>query len=217
MLIRSVKSQIVIILFAVHLFAACTSQPGLAEDIPGISTQPTHPTVIPQDNAFSEIPAEARIATHQGDPRSAAYWALWNTCAPENRADMAAANGGREARFIMLDDLLTIPGIQLGNYQVTTCEGGLSLLQGHTVEGNQTTDPVYGLASALLAAELNLNAGAETCPIAEEAVVGGHLVLSQIGFNGTGEYVGGISDEINNAIPRLVELLQGYNRGELCH
>jgi hypothetical protein len=115
-----------------------------------------------------------------------------------------------------MDDLLVDPGIQLGDYKVVTCEEGLSLLQGTTTKGEAMDDPIYGLASLLLAAELNLNVSAETCPIAEEAVIAGHLVLSEARFNGEGEYAESMSDEIANAIPRLVELLTGYNLGELC-
>jgi len=179
-------------------------------------TTTTLPVSTLLKDAFSQYPVEARIATRPGDPRPAAYWALWNTCAPENKAEVAKANGGRAAGWFLMDDLLTNPGIQLGNYPVTTCEEGLALLQGRTIAGAETGDPVYKLSSALLAAELNLNAGAETCPIAEEAVLGGHLVLSQVGFDGSGEYAVGTSSEIESAIPRLVELLLGYNRGELC-
>ena len=115
-----------------------------------------------------------------------------------------------------MDDLLADPGIQLGDYPVTTCEEGLALLQGRNAAGEDTSDPIYGLAAGLLAAELNLNAGAETCPIAEEAVLGGHLVLADAGFDGTGEYAAATSGEIADAIPRLVELLVAYNSGELC-
>jgi hypothetical protein len=114
----------------------------------------------------------------------------------------------------LLDDLLADPGIQLGDYPVTTCEEGLTLLQHGTIE-----DPgslVNGLAAMLLAAELNLNVGAETCPAAEEAVLGAHLVLSRAGFDGTGQYTSAPSSEMTHAIPRLVDLLTAYNSGELC-
>jgi hypothetical protein len=150
-----------------------------------------------------------------GEPRSATYWALWNACAEENRADVARANGGRAAGWILMDDLLEDPGIQLGDHPVTTCQEGLALLRGRTTAGKETGDPIYGLAAALLAAELNLNAGAETCPIAEEAVLGGHLVLARVGFDGRGE-TAATSGEIADAVPRLVELLVAYNSGALC-
>ncbi|MEJ2707435.1 MAG: hypothetical protein P8074_07465 [Anaerolineales bacterium] len=181
---------------------------------PATALQRITPTA--QKDAFSDLPDAARVATHPGEPRPAAYWALWNTCAPQNRATQAAANGGRQAGWILLDDLIVDPGIQLGDHPITSCQEGLALLQGLAITGENTGDPVYELAGALLAAELNLNIGAETCPIAEEAVLGSHLILSQIGFGGAGEYAASASNEVTQAIPRLVELLKGYNHGELC-
>jgi hypothetical protein len=129
---------------------------------------------------------------------------------------VAAANGGRPAGWIIMDDLLADPGIQVGDYPVMTCEQGLALLQERNAAGVETGEPIYGLAAALLAAELNLSAGAETCPIVEEAVLGGHLVLAGVGFDGRGDYIAAASGEMANAIPRLMELLIGYNSGELC-
>ena len=131
-------------------------------------------------------------------------------------AVVAADNGGREAGWILVDDLLADPGIQLGNYLVPACPEALALLQGRTAAGDETGDPVYGLAAVLLAAELNMRAGSEICPIADEAALGGHLVLASADIDGSGEYAAAFSDETANAIPRLVELLEGYNRGELC-
>jgi hypothetical protein len=159
-------------------------------------------------------PVSTAIAVHE--PRSAGYWLLWNACAEGNKADVARANGGRAAGWVLLDDLLADPGIQLGDYPVTTCEEGVVLLQRRNSAGEETGDPIYGLAAALLAAELNLNVGAETCPSAEEALLGGHLVLASTGFDGTGEYPAATSGELSDLIPKLVELLTAYNIGELC-
>jgi hypothetical protein len=213
--------SVLALLTAALLLAACapsTSAPSTSTPQPSPipTAQPAPPTPTAPDDTFSDLPAEARIATRRGDPRPAAYWALWNTCAPENRADVAAANGGRAAGWILLDDLIADPGIQLGDYPVKTCQDGLALLQPPPPAGEETGNPIYGLAAVLLAAELNLNTGAETCPIAEEAVLGGHLVLADVGFDGTGNAAPATSGEIVTAIPRLLELLEGYNRGELC-
>ena len=174
------------------------------------------PTPTYAMDAFSDLPDEARIATQPGDPRPPTYWAEWNRCAEENQSEWADANGGRGAGWTLMDDLLDYPGIQLGDYPVLSCEAGLNLLLGQTAAGEETDDPIYALASVLLAAELNLNVGSENCPIAEEATVGGHLILSSGKFNGEGSYAGTISEEAANAIPRLVELLTGYNSGILC-
>lgn len=207
--------SLVVVLF----LSACSSSAGTTPTIANLPTPsmwPIQVTPTAKADAFSDLPDEARVATRQGDPRPPAYWALWNTCAEGNRSEEAAAQGGRAAGFILMDDLIAKPGIQLGDYQVMTCEEGLSLLQRRTAAGKTTDDPAYSLASVLLAAELNLNVGGESCPIAEEAVLGGHLILSGISFNGSGEYAENLSAEFANAIPRLVELLDGYNRGELC-
>jgi hypothetical protein len=178
------------------------------------SEQAPTPTVLP--DRFADIPQLQRITVRGGDPRSPGYWALWNTCAEDNRADVAAANGGRAAGWVLMDDLLAEPGIQIGDLPVTTCEDGLALLQRRGGEGGQTDEIVYDLAAQLLATELNLNLGAETCPIAEEAVLGGHIILAEIGFDGAGSYGSAVSDDLAESIPRFVELLAGYNSGSLC-
>jgi hypothetical protein len=113
-----------------------------------------------------------------------------------------------------MDDLLADPGIQLGEYPVATCEEGLALLQGRTAAGEETDDPIYDLAVLLLAPELNLNAGAESCPIAEEAVIGAHLILASASFDGVSRSP--LDAETGGALPQLIELLMAYNRGELC-
>jgi hypothetical protein len=66
----------------------------------------------------------------------------------------------------------------------------------------------------LLAAELNLNVGAESCPAAEEAILGSHLILVAAGFEGTSSSP--LDAESEGALPRLVELLAAYNTGALC-
>jgi hypothetical protein len=123
----------------------------------------------------------------------------------------AAANGGSEAGFFLVDDLLADPGIQLGDYRLETCRQALRVLDGGPGE-----PPVPELAAELLAAELNLDVGAASCPVVEEAAVGGHLVLSEIGFASDGGSLAGASEEVAEAAPRLLELLEAYNAGELC-
>jgi len=52
--------------------------------------------------------------------------------------------------------------------------------------------------------------------LVEYVTRGGHLVLAEGGFDGSGEYAAAASQEVADAIPRLVELLVAYNSGELC-
>jgi len=95
---------------------------------------------------------------------------------------------------------------------VTTCQQGLALLQ----PSAETASQVEALAAQLFAAELNLNLGAETCPIAEETVLGAHITLSELGFDGSGTALDVLSTEQAEAIAQLVDLLTEYNTGGLC-
>jgi hypothetical protein len=163
---------------------------------------------------LAELPPEARASDGGGDPRLPGYWAVWNTCAPDNRAAEAAANGGRAAGWLLVDDVLADPGIGLGDHLLASCEESVALLEGKDGAGGQSGDPAYELAGQLLTAELNLTAGAETCPVVDEAVVGAHLLLSTAKFDGVS--TSPLDAEAGGAVPRLVELLKAYNAGELC-
>jgi hypothetical protein len=171
--------------------------------------------IVSDSEYLASLPQEARASSGGGDPRPAAYWMLWNTCAPENRSAEAKANGGRAEGWIIVDDVLADPGIQLGDHRLVTCEESVALLDGRTVAGDDTGDPIYLLAAQLLAAELNLSAGAETCPAAEEAAVAAHIVLAAAGFDGVSPSA--LDQETDGALPRILELLTAYNLGILCH
>lgn len=188
--------------------SASVSTPATSDPEPSDSTARTTTT-----NVFG-LPSEAVTPDAGGDPRPIDYWMVWNTCATDNRADEAEANGGAEQGWFLMDDLLADPGIQLGDHLVQGCEEALHLFSGRTADGEDTTDPAYELAGRLLAAELNLGVGSESCPAAEEAVVGAHLVLSAASFDGTS--VSPLDAEAAGALPRLLDLLGAYNRGDLC-
>ena len=152
-----------------------------------------------------------------GEPRSAGYWLLWNSCAPDNRAETAAANGGREEGWIIMDDLLSDPGILLGELPVVDCPRGMQLLKTQDLEGGDRGDnAAYALARQLLAAQLNLAAGTEYCPAAEGAVQSAQLLLIAVGFDGLGVYANGLSSELAAAIPPITDLLRDFNSGGLC-
>ena len=212
MLIRLLTLGIVFL-----LLTSCSPSSGeeAAESNMDSQTQHAQPTNAQPADGFSDLPEAARRATRVGDPRPPAYWAVWNSCAPDNRAETAAANGGRAAGWYLVDDILADPGLMLGEHPLATCEAALTILEGSAGQGDQASQAIADLAAALLAAELNLNVGAETCPIAEEAVIGGQLVLSELGFQGDLQSIISTS-EVQAAIPRLLELLEGYNSGELC-
>lgn len=59
-----------------------------------------------------------------------------------------------------------------------------------------------------------LAATAESCPAAEEAVLGAHLALASGGFQADGAY--SPQGEVAAALPQLTDLLVNYNSGTLC-
>jgi hypothetical protein len=174
------------------------------------------PTALPPTAVPTVDPFFASLGG--GEPRTAGYWLVWNACAEENEADVAAANGGRDAGWILLDDLLTDPGVLLGDLTVETCEQGIRLLQVQDLEGKNRSDELaFELAAQLLAAQLNLAAGAEYCPAVDEAVRAGQLLLLSLQFEGSGKVPGAdLPSEDREVVLFLVEQLAEYNAGSLC-
>ena len=162
-----------------------------------------------------------------GDPRTIGYWKNWNTCTGGNQAAVAAKNGGAAAGVYILDNLLpqtlsTGDSITSDDYKVTNCLQAVKILSKQDQSGrNKASDAAYELASQLLAAKLNLAAGAETCSAVQTAVTSGQLLLDQINFNGSGDYLGSGRLTAAKAAQRtqalsLANALDQYNNGNLC-
>ena len=169
----------------------------------------TLPTAIDTPDAYY-------LSDGGGEPRSPGYWMIWSTCAEGNQAAVAQANGGREAGWILLDDLLGDPGIVLGSFPVETCQAAVNLLQGRDVDGQEMADDVvYALVAQLLAAELNIGAGAEICPAVLDAAIAAEKLLVELSFDGIGAYLDS-QDPRNSRVLDLVNTLSRYNSGNLC-
>ncbi len=84
----------------------------------------------------------------------------------------------------------------------------------HTAAGKKkANDAAYGLAAQLLAAQLNLSAGAETCQEVVDAVNAAQALLVAENFDGMGNYLKGRQGRDANA---LAATLDEYNNGNLC-
>jgi hypothetical protein len=131
---------------------------------------------------------------------------------------VAAANGGREAGWIILDDLLADPGMLVGHNAVETCKQGINLLDGMDAAGQaKVDDAAYELAAQLLVAQLNLAVGAEFCLAVQDAVQAGQLLLISIDFDGSGDYLGpGDASDDRQLALFLAGQLADYNHGALC-
>lgn len=153
-----------------------------------------------------------------GEPRSIGYWLVWNSCAEGNQASVAAANGGRDAGWIIVDDLLQHPGVLMGELSVDSCQQAVNLLQRLDLQGfEHPDDPAYALAAQLLAAQLNLAAGSEYCPAVDQAVKAGQLLLLSLGFDGSASYLEPpIANQGVVTAGLLTDQLSQYNAGTLC-
>ena len=182
--------------------------------------RPAAPTAVATLPAALPTPLQEALyqSSGGGEPRTGGYWIMWSTCGENSQAEMAKANGGRQAGWVILDDLLADPGMLVGAVAVESCPQGVALLQGRAAGGgDRSNDPAYSLASQLLAAQLNLAASAESCPAAEQAVQAAQLLLVSLEFDGTGSYLGPPTGgrEVETA-KILLEQLGEYNTGMLC-
>jgi len=186
------------------LMAACAAPQADSGPVE-VSTSPATPDPLYKSNGG-------------GEPRSPGYWLIWNTCAEGNQAETARANGGREAGWILMDDLLANPGIMVGELAVETCDQGVNLLQARDMgRVEKKNDAAYALAAQLLTAQLNQAAGSEYCPASDQAISQAQLLLLELDFDGTGVYLGPpqANPDVDKA-QALAEQLASYNSGQLC-
>lgn len=92
----------------------------------------------------------------------------------------------------------------------------MDLLQGRDIEGKEMADDaVYTLVAQLLAAELNIGAGAEICPAVLDAAIAAEKLLVELSFDGAGDYLDS-QDPRNSRVLGLVTTPNRYNGGNLC-
>ncbi len=170
--------------------------------------------------------------THgQGEPRTPGYWKNWSTCSGGNQAAIALANGGWQAGFWLLDDVLN-PAVGGGVtwddilpdtfiFPIDSCELGVSILSGlDFADGaNRNSDAAYTLAKHLLAAQANFIAGARTCDAATDAALEAETLLDRYDFDATGPFLDTWTKPLGADYAYALELaalLDQYNNGHLC-
>ena len=167
------------------------------------------PEPVVSTGELGEIPAGARVSDGGPDPRTPAYWVAWSTCGENSQAALAEANGGREAGWVLLDDLIVEPGLALGDYAIRSCRQGVAVLEA------RPRDPAYALATQVLAAQANLSVGAESCRAAEGALAVANALLSSLAFDGAGRYLTARSQGAS-VVKEATTVLTSYNAGTLC-
>ncbi len=152
-----------------------------------------------------------------GDARTPGYWKNWNTCTKGNQAETAAKNGGPDAGYWLLDDILAMGPITWGNFSIATCEDAVRVLNQRDLNTGKkrANDGAYGLAMHLLAAQLNFAAGASTCAEANDVAAQAEALLVSLDFDGSGMFLR--PRHADYATARELEgLLDEYNNNLLC-
>jgi hypothetical protein len=171
-----------------------------------------------------------------GGPRTPGYWKNWNRVTGGGQADNADRNGGYLEGFWLLEDVLN-PGITGGItwddilsdsfvFAITNAAVAVDILDQREIgeldvvgdKDKRSSDAAYTLAMHLLAAQLNLGAGAESCDAVLDAALAAETLLDEYDFNGEGAYLrskGGTRQDYADAL-ELADTLDSYNNGNLC-
>ena len=160
-----------------------------------------------------------------GDARTIGYWKNWSSCTGGKQYLKATAPGGVGILFTLDGYLPSSPAVfPLGDITSMNCTQAVRILDKRDiVTGTKMAgDAAYGLAAQLLAAKLNVAAGAGTCQAALDAIANGQALLADdpINFLGTGSYLGKVSGATlttikNNAL-LYASQLDAYNNNTLC-
>jgi hypothetical protein len=165
---------------------------------------------------FSVRPGETKSFAIDNKPppgglaRTIGFWKNWASC--------ASSKGNQKP---VLDQTLAAAdpgGIAIGilTLHAGDCLKAIRLLDKSTVDTGKkmASDPAFGLAAQLLAAKLNIVAGAGSCPAAVTAINDAQRLLASIHFNGI------THDKLNAAqatqANSLATTLDRYNNNLLC-
>ncbi|MGI9628252.1 MAG: prealbumin-like fold domain-containing protein [Longimicrobiales bacterium] len=144
-----------------------------------------------------------------GNARTIGYWKNWSSCSNGQQYNKAMERG-------ILDKTLdgNLPQM-IGDVVLDNCEDARNILDKRDLGGKKkANDAAYGLAAQLLAAKLNFSAGAGTCVAATTAANSAQILLADIDFVGTGNYLRRGAVYENARV--LAATLDAYNNNTLC-
>jgi hypothetical protein len=165
---------------------------------------------------FSVAPGETKsIAVDNRPPpgglaRTIGFWKNWASC--------ASSNGKQKPALGQTLAAADPQGITVG---ILTLHGGdcvkaVRLLNKSTIDTGKkmSSDPAFNLAAQLLAAELNVKAGALTCSSAIGGINDAQTLLAAVQFNGiTHDKLSAAQTSQANS---LATILDRYNNNLLC-
>jgi hypothetical protein len=146
------------------------------------------------------------------------FWKNWASCAGSSGKQkpvldqtlLAASNAGHA---ITIGTLVLDPKV-LG--ATAACQDAVNILNKSTLSGKKmSSDPLFNMAAQLLAANLNVAAGAGSCASAASAINAAQALLLKYKFDGNG-YTGKLSTADATLANSLATTLDQYNNNQLC-
>jgi hypothetical protein len=145
------------------------------------------------------------------------YWKNWSSCsggkqkAVLDQTLLAAANAGHP---ITIGTLVLNPNV-LG--AAKACQYAVNLLNKTTIDGKKklSSDPLFNMAAQLLAAMLNVQAGAGQCAASATAINQAQALLVKYHFDGL-TYTPKLTASDANLANQLATTLDKYNNNQLC-
>lgn len=169
---------------------------------------------------FSVAPGETKVFTIDnrpppgGDARTIGFWKNWASCSRSNGKQRPVLD--QTLALFPIAGGQTTRGVFIGDLYVDTCLEAVRLLNKSTVDTGQkkASDPTFNLAAQLLAARLNVRAGAGTCPAAVTAINQAQALLDAVNFNGVTHNV--LTQAQATQANNLATTLDLYNNNQLC-
>jgi hypothetical protein len=147
------------------------------------------------------------------------YWKNWSSCSGGGQKPtldqtlLKLANAGTP---VTLGKLVLDPGV-LG--ASTACKYAVNILNKTTIDGKtkMSSDPLFNMAAQLLAADMNVGAGAGQCPASASAINQAHALLTKYGFDGLkSSKTLGVTPADATLANNLATTLDKYNNNKLC-
>ncbi len=171
---------------------------------------------------FSIQPGQARVLTIDNTPppggltRTIGFWKNWSSCSKGKQAPVLDRTLARAEPTGIAIGRLTLHGSATRPDVASDCLKAFNLLDKTTIDGKKksASDPAFNMAAQLLAARLNVVAGAGSCTAANDAIAAGQTLLHVVVFNGlTHTKLTAAQTTQSNA---LATTLDRYNNGLLC-
>ena len=144
------------------------------------------------------------------------FWKNWSSCTGGGQKptlDQTLLKMAQASTPATLGLLVLNPLTQSAN---TVCNNAVSILSKQTLTGKKmSSDPLFNMAAQLLAADLNLGAGAGQCAASATAINQAHTLLSTYKFDGNG-YTPKLTTADANLANSLATTLDKYNNNKLC-